>query len=215
MIAKLLWRLFEKQFKSYYASSQFAPVDKRELRLRFVDRKGLRYYGWQNSEDLPMTRLGRLKDYNIWMSSGLTAQSLHSLVDMAEKAVENGVINSANGKPIGLFNIAKILHEIRMRKDTIRPVELIYNMAAVQLVREDEPAEVFVNSIHLEKVSMMKQAEEERDFFFVGAPEFQMQLKLLNISGADWENYSRESKLIHNLLNNKMREAMFSNLEKG
>ena len=134
-----------------------------KLELCFSDSKGIKYYKFPDNMTLPIERFGKLQEYMMWMSSGITASELDSLLDEADKALTDGLLQKKNASKIGF-----ILSEIRDRKDMVLHTELIYNFLSVQLVRQDEPPEHYNNSIQMEKVTQFKEETKNGktyDFF--------------------------------------------------
>lgn len=160
-----------------------------KLEYCFSDSLGVKYYKFPESMSLPLERLGQLQKYMMWMSSGITSSELDKLLDEADKALTDGLTQKKNAAKIGF-----ILTEIRDRKNMVIHTELLYNFLAVQVIREDEAAEFYNNSIQLEKVERFK-AETAKgntyDFFLrIGLKKLNV---LFSMSEQEWNKYWDES----------------------
>lgn len=167
-----------------------------KLEKCFTDSIGINYYKFPESMSLPIERFGKLQEFMMWMSAGLTANELDLLLDEADKALTNGLTTGKNAAKIGF-----VLTQIRERKNMVLHTELLYNFLAVQVVREDEQPEYFNNAIHLEKIDQFKLETangKTYDFFLrIGLKKLNV---LYNMSEGEWNTYWRESLLRQNQL---------------
>lgn len=202
---KIIWRYFKDGLIAYYTSSQNNPIHLSELEYRFTDSKGRKYYGFTSHMALPLSRFGKLREYLIWLSNGLTQDTLTQLIEIGESEIEKGVVNVSNKKNAGLVKIGAIMHEIKTRKDIIRPLELIYNVGAVQLIREDENPNTFNQKIHQEKVEQMMEEEESGNYFFFQLPELNKLLNFATMSETELMVFISESKQEMEMLKEKIK----------
>lgn len=202
---KMIWKYFKDGLIDYYTSSQNNPIHLSELEYRFTDSKGRKYYGFTSHMVLPLSRFGKLREYLIWLSNGLTQDTLTQLIEIAETEIEKGVNNISQKKNAGLVKIGAIMHEIKTRKDIIRPLELIYNVGAVQLIREDENPNTFNQKIHQEKVEQMMEEEENGNYFFFQLTELNKLLNFATMSETELTTYMRESNRELSQLREKIR----------
>lgn len=160
-----------------------------KLEYCFSDSLGVKYYKFPESMSLPLERLGNLNNYMMWMSSAITSKELDSLLDQADKALTEGLLQKKNAAKIGFIH-----EEIRNRKNMVIHTELLYNFLAVQVIREDEAAEFFNNAIQMEKVERFKEETKNGktyDFFLrIGLKKVNA---LYNMSEAEWDKYWEES----------------------
>src|SRR3990167_5295698 len=122
-----------------------------KLELCFTDSCGCKYYKFPEAMTLPVERFGKLQEFMMWMSAGLTSTELDTLLDEADKALMSGLTTGKNASKIGF-----VLTQIRERKTMVIHTDLLYNFLAVQVIREDEQAEHFNNAIHLDKIEQFK-----------------------------------------------------------
>lgn len=167
-----------------------------KLEYCFSDSLGVKYYKFPESMSLPLERFGKLQEFMMWMSSGITSTELDGLLDEADKALTEGLLQKKNAARIGF-----ILSEIRDRKNMVIHTELLYNFLAVQVIREDEAPEFFNNSIQMEKVERFKDETKNGktyDFFLrIGLKKLN---DLFNMSEQEWNRLWEESIQQQNLL---------------
>lgn len=160
-----------------------------KLEYCHTDSLGDKYYKYPESMSLPIERFGKLQEYMMWMSSGITATELDSLLDEADKALTEGLTQKKNASKIGF-----ILHEIRDRKNMVIHTELLYNFLAVQVIREDEDPEFFNNAIQMQKVERFKEETKNGktyDFFLrIGLKKLN---DLFSMSEQEWNRLWDES----------------------
>lgn len=160
-----------------------------KLELCFTDSNGKKYYKFPEQMSLPVERFGKLQEFMMWMSAGLTSVELDTLLDEADKALMDGLMQKKNAAKIGF-----VITQIRERKTMVIHTELLYNFLAVQVIREDEPTEFFNNAIHLEKIEQFKEETKggkTYDFFLrIGLKKLN---DLFNMSEAEWTRFWGES----------------------
>lgn len=202
---KRLWECFGEGLTRYYVSSQNNPTQLSELEYRFTDSNGKKYYGFTSKMGLPLSRFGRLQDFLSVLSRNIDGTTLRDLIEIAEKEIEKGVQRISENKNAGLVKIGAILYEIKERESKIKSVQLLYNVAAVQLVREDENPDVFNEKIHQEKVEQILREEDNENFFFFRLPELKKLFDSLTMSKEEWRAYLRESTKELNILQEKKK----------
>ena len=160
-----------------------------KLELCFTDSNQMKYYKFPENMSLPIERFGKLQEFMMWMSAGLTSSELDILLDEADKALIGGLATGKNASKIGF-----VLTQIRERKTMVIHTELLYNFLAVQVIREDEATEYFNNAIHLEKIEQFKEETKNGktyDFFLrIGLKKLN---DLFNMSEAEWMRFWGES----------------------
>lgn len=182
-----MWKYWEKDLTAYYISSVNKPTTHTDLIYAFTDKKGKKYYTFPEKMALSVDRWGELQKYLTFMSSALTGEELDEMIDVADKALTEGLLQKKNASKIGA-----ILHEIRQRRDMVIHTELVYNYLAVQYIREDELPDRFNNVIQMEKVDQFK--EEDNKFFFA-LPELKKLQDLFQMSEQEWIKYWKQSQM--------------------
>ncbi len=164
----------EKEFLVYLHKKNGTKLIRENLSFAFNDLEGNGYYKFDKDLSLPMARLGKLHEYLKWLSAGITGDELDVLLDLADKALTDGLKTGKNASKIGF-----ILSEIKDRKNMVVHDELFYNIIACQIIRHDENITEFNNEIQMQKVAAFRRLNEENDTFFLNIHEY---LKALNWS---------------------------------
>ena len=136
---------------------------------------------------LPLERWAHLNKYLALYERGLSGEALDELLDAMEQAIEDGITNP---KKKSAAKIGAIIHQMRWRKGMIVPTELLYNILAVQLVREDENIEAFDNEMQMKKVEQLKiEVEKFGCGFFLPFKELKKLYDFSTMSGSEWEQF--------------------------
>lgn len=172
-----------------WTRKQKKPVGFDELELRFVDSDGRKYYGFPKSMPIPIARYAKMRDFEMWMTVGMTPDEIGKIADALDKATEDFLRTKKGHSRIGA-----LITELKMRREMVVHTELIFNYLAVQFIREDENVEAFDPSIQDEKVATFKRESSNgsHNFFFV-QPEFRRWNELFNFTPHEWETYWNES----------------------
>lgn len=182
------------EFSKLVALDQNVAFDIGSMEYSLVDLSGKKYYSFPESLALPLERLGKVEEYLQWITSGLTGDTVEMFCDEMDKLLSDGLKTGKNAAKIGL-----LLSEIRERKNMAIPVELMYNLLAVQIIREDENPEVFNNQIHLEKIIALKELNDQTGGFFFGLKELKKLQDLFNMSPEKWSEYWENSITQHRI----------------
>lgn len=166
MIIKWIWKIWKKKLIAYYVSAENAPLQLTELEYAFTDLNAKKYYRYTRPVNMSIDRVGKLQEYMIWMSRALTGEQLDELFNLMLKHIDEGIKFGDNAA-----KVASIAYEIKLRKESIFPVSLLYNYLAVQYVREDENPQTFNEKIHDEKVEQFSKEHQTNSSFFFRAPE--------------------------------------------
>jgi hypothetical protein len=150
-----------------------------------VDLDGKVYYRFTGSSTIiPLERMGKMQDFLVMMSTGLSNEELNSLIDVAN----NELALALAGKKSDVVKIGAVLNQIKERQQLILHDQLLWQFMAVQLVREDEPAAQFVQKIHDEKVeSLQNLYYHNQDYSFFQNPELKLLNDMLKCSAEDWQ----------------------------
>lgn len=189
-----LYKRYKDKFIKLYLEETKPKGSLSEMEYRFTDSNGLKYYGYSDKLGMPFERFGALNEFYIWWSNGLSEKNLTDLLDIADKALEQGIVKMEGGKRVNMIRIGAILHEIRTRKDMIRHVELVYNILACQLIREDEDLFSYSNKIQMQKVEQFKKEVENNNAFFLHMNEYKQLFNSVIMSPSEFLTYAQESE---------------------
>lgn len=200
---KEIYEKNREEFKKLVAMDQNRPTNIQDLTFSMYDLNGKSYYVFNDSLDMPLERLAKIEEYKIWVASGLHSNVVDQLCDSAEEILAGGLTKGKGAAKLGL-----ILSEIRERKNMSVPVELLYNILAVQLIREDENPNSFHNEIHLQKIVALKDITEKQGSFFFGMKELRLLHDWLNMSEVEWKEYWQSSITMHNRRTQALKQVL-------
>jgi hypothetical protein len=97
------------------------------------------------------------------LSSGISGSEMEGILEGMEKALAAGLSNPKNAALVATY-----IHIIRERQDTIIHRDILLNIAATWIVRDDEDPTIINNDIHQKKLEVFEAMckEESHDFFY-------------------------------------------------
>jgi len=141
--------------------------------------------------DLPLERIGKMQDFMDLMGMGLTRGEVEELIT----AADNEMSMAMAGKKANLSTVGWVHKQILDRSEMILHTELLYNFLAVQYIRDDEPTNEYVHSIHVEKVAQFKKDNEgSSTYFFFQVPELKLVNAFLKFTETEWNEYWKDSQ---------------------
>jgi hypothetical protein len=189
---KTIWEENRGEFLKLYSLEQREKIAFAKLETAFNDLDGKQYYKFPPGMSLPLERMGHLQGYATWMASGIDGTEFDAIIATMDEILSNGLKKVETAAQMGAM-----IYNMKERRNMVFHTELLYNYAAVQLVREDEQPEVFNNEIHIEKVAMFKQmVAEGGTYFFFHQPSLQIPTAFLNLTQIEWEALWQESEAI-------------------
>lgn len=182
-----------KNLKIWTKTSDAPSVTHKDLEFAFKDLDGRSYYRIPAVMALPIERFGKAQEFIMWMSAGMTASELQSLIQVAKKEVELMV----DGKVKNWVKVGAVLNEIEMRSNLVMHTDLLYQFVAVHYIRDDEPIDQFIEKIQDEKVQAFEKMVRHGGAygFFSQVPELANINKSMNLSPEEWEEYYHASKM--------------------
>lgn len=187
---KTLFTKYREDFVNFLYSEQPKVPGIDKLALRYTDKKGRRYFGWERDSDIPTVRYAKVLEFMQYMIKGVSAQEDEKLDNQLLSILEEGV-KDVNSKAFA--RASAIVMERQMRRKMLVHTQLCYDVLACQIAREDENPYDFSNPIHLEKVDMLMEENKDGhvDFFF-RLHELKRVRDLLGIPKQDWQTFLDE-----------------------
>ena len=186
LIARLRSRFYRKQKTSY----NLVEVFKHERHT---------YYRFPKEVNMPLERFAMSMSLLERLSSGLSGSEMEKILNEMEKALAAGLSNPKTAALMGAY-----IHVIRERQNTVIHRDLLLNIAATWIIRNDEnPAEINPD-IHQQKLTLFEQLSKggAHDFFYSLGIEPLM--PLFNISAQEfqtlWEYNIAEQRKLHEAL---------------
>lgn len=190
----------EKYFQKRINKKLAIKLTVNNLTYSFTDDDGYSYYTFPKEVELPISRMGKLQEYLMWMAKGVSKEEYIKAIDYAESSLINGLKDSK-----GVAKIGFVLHELKDRCNMVVHDELFYNIIAVQIVREDESPTEFNNEIHLQKVAAFKALDKKNDSFFLNIQELLSQFGLTNITKESLDALLKESQAVREAIERMMK----------
>jgi hypothetical protein len=196
---KLLYKLFKKQFNELIAANYARPKDFVGMDMIFIDSSGNKYYKHKNFNDISVDRLGRFNTFLMWLNMGLGTFTVQGKKQVTELDLILTEIESALEQGIKQTNVAArigaMVSEIKDRKNMVIHHELLYNLLAVQWIREDESIDKYDATIQLEKIEQFKKevAKSNSHFFFAKA-KLSEALPYLEMTEQEWTELWQQSE---------------------
>lgn len=112
---------------------------------------------------MPLERFANVLKLMEMLSCGLSGSEMNSILENMERAISAGLSNPKNAGIVSTY-----VNVIRERQDMVVHRDLLLNIAATFILRDDEKPEIINPDIHKEKLEAFEQMSKEapHDFFF-------------------------------------------------
>lgn len=186
-----LWNKYRAEFLKIYASEQGLKIAHKDLEKWFIDSNGKQYYKFPKSMSLPIERKGHLTDLYTHLSSGISGEEMDKLLSAMDNILSQGV-----GKPEVASKLGAIIHILKERRKLIFHTEILYNILAVQAIREDEAPDTYSTEIQLQKVAQFKEeVSKSNSYFFFQQTRLHTPIDLLSLTPEEWASLWEESQV--------------------
>lgn len=117
---------------------------------------------------MPLERFAHVLKLMEMLSCGVSGSEMNSILENMERAIAAGLSNPKNAGIVSTY-----VNVIRERQDMVIHRDLLLNLAATFILRDDEKPEVINPDIHKEKLETFEQMSKEapHDFFSLAAIE--------------------------------------------
>lgn len=188
-----VWNKHREEFLKLLYSEQPKAKGIDKLALRYTDKQGRRYYGWERDADIPTIRYAKVLEFIQYMIKGVSAKEDELLDNQLLSILEEGV-KDPNNKAFA--RASAIVMERQMRRKMLIHTQLCYDVLCAQICRHDEDPTDFSNPIHMEKVStIMDENKDGHVDFFFQMHELKRVRDLLGIPKEDWQPYINEFQM--------------------
>jgi hypothetical protein len=158
------------------------------------------YYKFPKELNLPIERFSMVMALMERLSSGLSGSEMDLILEKMELALSAGLSNPKNAALIATY-----IHIIRERNDTVIHRDILINLAATWLVRDDENPNVINPDIHKEKVTLFDAMCKEGSHDFFTRIGIEPLVPLLTMSPSDfqilWDHNVQQQQLLIKALN--------------
>ncbi len=151
---KKLIQLFKRKRK---------PAHNGNSLVHLFDHNGHSYYRMPKEVNLPLERFALTMSLMERLSSGVSGKEMDMILTEMEKGVAAGLSNPKNAA-----NVASLIQVLRERNDTVIHRDILLNIAAAWIVRDDEKVETVNPDIHQQKLDTFEALSKEgaHDFFY-------------------------------------------------
>lgn len=193
-----VWAENREEFLRFYAEENVKKIGSHDLEYAYTDTNGKAYFRFGKDFSLPMDRLGRLYYFTELLFKGLSPEEDEKIDRAINNALEAGL---GNPKVKSAAKIGSLLIEREKRRSMVIHSELLYNILAVQLVREDEDPSLYVNAIQMQKVEQLRMDYERNGAYpFFQMEELRQLRSFLKLSKDELEAFWTESLLQQQVL---------------
>lgn len=186
MIYKLIYWLFKKQLLKIYYLEQSKKKGFENMQKVLVDSNGKGYLIPINDFDTPILRTKEIENCILALSRGLSNDELKKFIDAMKKA-------TGEGRKPDVAMIGFLLIEMEKRQNMLLHPDIMFDLLAFRLIREDEDPAVIDKEIHREKiVQFTKDSKAGLYDFFYGAG-LTLYIPYLTKLESEWSKYWEES----------------------
>ena len=119
--------------------------------VKVFTQDGYNYLRFPKETNMPLERFSMSMALLERLSSGISGSEMEGILEGMEKALAAGLTNPKNAALVATY-----IHIIRERQDTIIHRDLLLNIAATWLIRDDEDPTIINGDIHKEKLEVFE-----------------------------------------------------------
>lgn len=192
MIRLLAFLGFKRAILRYAFEYQVKPRGLEGTSQKFIDSEGRRYYAYDDDNQIPIKRLSAIQEAHMELSRSLTANELSMFLDAMDTAL-NDIVKPQGKKITGLPRLGHILGEMRLRNDQLIHEEILFKLAAILYIREDEDPAIVDMDVLEQKIKQFRKdaAGGLHDFFYQDG--LRRYMPFANMSKAEWEEHLKIS----------------------
>lgn len=130
--------------------------------VKVFTQEGYNYLRFPKETNMPLERFSMSMALLERLSSGISGSEMDGILDGMEKALAAGLTNPKNAALVATY-----IHIIRERQDTIIHRDILLNIAATWIIRDDEDPTIINGDIHKEKLEVFEKmcSGGAHDFF--------------------------------------------------
>lgn len=119
--------------------------------VKVFTHDGYNYLKFPKETNMPLERFSLSMSLLERLSSGISGTEMEGILEGMEKALSAGLSNPKNAALVATY-----IHIIRERQDTIIHRDILLNIAATWIIRDDENPTIVNNDIHKEKLEVFE-----------------------------------------------------------
>lgn len=150
--------------------------------VELFKHEGHTYYRFPKELNLPLERFSMSMSLMERISSGLSGSEMERILSGMERALSAGLSNPKNAAVVATY-----IHVIRERQNTVIHRDLLLNLAATWVVREDEDPGQIDPDIHQQKLTLFEGMCKEASHDFFTRLDIEPLMPLLTMSPQDFQ----------------------------
>ena len=150
--------------------------------VELFKHEGHTYYRFPKELNLPLERFSMSMSLMERISSGLSGAEMERILAGMERALSAGLSNPKNAAVVATY-----IHVIRERQNTVIHRDLLLNLAATWVVREDEDPGQIDPDIHQQKLTLFEGMCKEASHDFFTKLDIDPLMPLLTMSPQDFQ----------------------------
>lgn len=176
MVRKLITKHLKKNIARYYPDLQdeIRSAQKAQTENHWKDRcalvaeiGGVNYYKFNSGGDIPIVRFEKMQIHVMELDARLSKREFDLLTDICTSSLDKA-INTAkqSGRIADLQSAQWAIVEMKSRRENLMfHPEIMLELAALQLIRQDENPFEISEAIHKEKIALFRERGGSEDFF--------------------------------------------------
>jgi hypothetical protein len=150
--------------------------------VKVFTQDGYNYLKFPKETNMPLERFSMSMALLERLSSGISGSEMELILEGMEKALSAGLSNPKNAALVATY-----IHIIRERQDTIIHRDLLLNIAATWIIRDDEDPTIINNDIHKEKLEVFEKMCKEGSHDFFTRLGIEPLIPLMSMSPSDFQ----------------------------
>ena len=150
--------------------------------VKVFTQDGYNYLKFPKETNMPLERFSMSMALLERLSSGISGSEMELILEGMEKALSAGLSNPKNAALVATY-----IHIIRERQDTIIHRDLLLNIAATWIIRDDEDPTIINNDIHKEKLEVFEKMCKEGSHVFFTRLGIEPLIPLMSMSPEDFQ----------------------------
>jgi hypothetical protein len=150
--------------------------------IKVFTQDGYNYLRFPKETNMPLERFSMSMALLERLSSGISGSEMEAILEGMEKALAAGLSNPKNAALVATY-----IHIIRERQDTIIHRDILLNIAATWIIRDDEDPTIINNDIHNEKLKVFEAMCKEGSHDFFTRLGIEPLIPLMNMSAKDFK----------------------------
>lgn len=150
--------------------------------VKVFTQDGYNYLRFPKETNMPLERFSMSMALLERLSSGISGSEMELILEGMEKALSAGLTNPKNAALVATY-----IHIIRERQDTIIHRDLLLNIAATWIIRDDEDPTIINNDIHKEKLEVFEKMCKEGSHDFFTRLGIEPLIPLMSMSPSDFQ----------------------------